>query len=138
MRICGMVRNQGQVGGGPFWVKEANGEISVQIVEASQIDKSNQRQNEIFESATHFNPVDLICSVRDYKGNNFDLLNYRNPDTGFISVKSKGGVEIKALELPGLWNGSMADWVTVFVEVPKITFNPVKEITDLLLSEHQE
>jgi hypothetical protein len=138
MRICGMVRNQGQVGGGPFWVKEANGEITVQIVESSQIDKSDNSQKEIFESATHFNPVDLICSVRDYKGKSFDLLNYRNPDTGFITVKSKDGVEIKALELPGLWNGSMADWITVFVEVPKITFNPVKEINDLLLPEHQE
>ena len=138
MRICGMVRNEGQVGGGPFWVQEANGEITVQIVEASQIDKKDDSQNEIFESATHFNPVDLICSVRDYKGNCFDLLNYRNPDTGFVTIKSKGGVEIKALELPGLWNGSMADWVTVFVEVPKVTFNPVKEINDLLLSEHQE
>ncbi len=138
MRICGMVRNEGQVGGGPFWVKEANGEITVQIVESSQIDKSDNSQKEIFESATHFNPVDLVCSVKDYKGKNFDLLNYRNPDTGFITVKSKDGVEIKALELPGLWNGSMADWVTVFVEVPKITFNPVKEINDLLLPEHQE
>ena len=119
-------------------MQEANGEITVQIVEASQIDKKDDSQNEIFESATHFNPVDLICSVRDYKGNCFDLLNYRNPDTGFVTIKSKGGVEIKALELPGLWNGSMADWVTVFVEVPKVTFNPVKEINDLLLSEHQE
>lgn len=137
MRVCGMVKNEGEPGGGPFWTINNKGEKSLQIVESSQIDHNNTEQKRIFENSTHFNPVDLVCGVRDYKGGNFDLLKYTDPDTGFISVKSKDGRELKALELPGLWNGAMADWITVFVEVPVITFNPVKTVNDLLREEHQ-
>ena len=110
---------------------------SLQIVESSQVDMSNPAQKQIFEKATHFNPVDLVCGIKDYKGKKFDLLEFRDPETGFISKKSKDGRELKALELPGLWNGAMAHWNTVFVEVPIITFNPVKTIFDLLRKEHQ-
>lgn len=137
IRVCGMVKNEGEPGGGPFWVKEGNAETSLQIVESSQIDMSNPEQKAIFEASTHFNPVDLVCGVRDYKGQNFDLPNYIDPATGFISTKSKDGKALKAQELPGLWNGAMADWITVFVEVPISTFNPVKTINDLLRKEHQ-
>ncbi|NTW33011.1 MAG: DUF4301 family protein [Bacteroidetes bacterium] len=137
IRVCGMVKNEGEPGGGPFWVKSKNNEISLQIVESSQINLSEPSQKEIFSKSTHFNPVDLVCGVKDYKGNKFNLLNYTDPDTGFISVKSKDGKDLKALELPGLWNGAMANWITIFVEVPVITFNPVKTINDLLRSEHQ-
>lgn len=137
IRVCGMVKNEGEPGGGPFWVKNENGEISLQIIESSQIDFADSNQKEIFEKSTHFNPVDLVCGVKDYKGNNFNLLNYIDSNTGFISVKSKDGKDLKAMELPGLWNGAMADWITVFVEVPIITFNPVKTINDLLRKEHQ-
>ena len=136
-RVCGMVKNEGEPGGGPFWVQNNEGELSLQIVESSQIDMNDARQKEIFGQATHFNPVDLVCGVMDYKGHNFDLREYVDPSTGFISVKSKDGRSLKAQELPGLWNGAMADWNTAFVEVPITTFNPVKTINDLLRSEHQ-
>ena len=137
IRICGMVKNEGEPGGGPFWTKNTEEEISLQIVESSQIDLDNPGQKEIFSKATHFNPVDLVCYVRNFNGEQFDLREFVDPSTGFISVKSKDGLELKAQELPGLWNGAMADWITVFVEVPIITFNPVKTVNDLLRKEHQ-
>ena len=137
IRICGMVKNAGEPGGGPFWVQNSDGEHSLQIVESSQIDLNDPCQKEIFGQATHFNPVDLVCGVRDFKGHNFDLHEYVDASTGFISIKSKEGRSLKAQELPGLWNGAMADWNTVFVEVPISTFNPVKTINDLLMNEHQ-
>jgi len=136
IRVCGMVKNTGEPGGGPFWVKNASGE-SLQIVEGAQVDKTNPDQLAIFESSTHFNPVDVVCGIKDYKGQKFDLMKYRDPNTGFIAQKSQNGLPIKGLELPGLWNGSMADWNTIFVEVPLITFNPVKTVNDLLKPEHQ-
>lgn len=137
MRICGMVKNEGEPGGGPFWVKNPkNGELSLQIVESSQVDMQNSAQKAIFESATHFNPVDLVCSVRDYNGKCFDLRKYVDPGTAFISKKSVAGKDIKALELPGLWNGAMAYWTTVFVEVPPSIFTPVKIVNDLQRKEH--
>ena len=137
LRVCGMVKNEGEPGGGPFWVKDSQGNISLQIVESSQIDLKNDAQNEIFKNATHFNPVDLVCSIKDFKGEKFDLKDFIDPSTGFISNKTKDGRQLKALELPGLWNGAMADWITVFVDVPLITFNPVKTVNDLLREEHQ-
>jgi hypothetical protein len=137
LRVCGMVRNQAEPGGGPFWVKQTDGSVSLQIVEKSQVDEASQQQKSLFEAATHFNPVDLVCGVRDHKGMPFDLSKYVDPDACFISIKSKDGRELKALELPGLWNGAMAYWNTVFVEVPLITFNPVKSVFDLLRPEHQ-
>jgi hypothetical protein len=137
VRICGMVRNEGEPGGGPFWVKNKQGEVSLQIVESSQINLNNPEQKKIFQSSTHFNPVDLVCSLKNYKGEKFDLHNFIDQNTGFISIKSKDGKQLKALELPGLWNGAMANWITVFVEVPIITFNPVKTINDLLREQHQ-
>jgi hypothetical protein len=137
IRICGMVKNEGEPGGGPFWIKNTEGEVSLQIVESSQIDIDNPEQKDIFSKSTHFNPVDLVCYVRDFNGEQFDLRDFVDPSTGFISVKSKDGRELKAQELPGLWNGAMADWITVFVEVPILTFNPVKTINDLLRKEHQ-
>jgi hypothetical protein len=136
LRICGMVRNEGEPGGGPFWVKDENGVESLQIVETSQMDPNNKKHKELLGSATHFNPVDLVCHITDYKGKPFDLPKFRDDNTGFISTKSKDGKELKALELPGLWNGAMAKWNTVFVEVPISTFNPVKTINDLLRQEH--
>ena len=137
LRVCGMVKNEGEPGGGPFWVKSKNGEISLQIVESSQIDIQNEVQKNIFEQSTHFNPVDLICGIKNFKGEKFNLMNFTDPDTGFISIKSKDGKNLKAMELPGLWNGAMANWITILVEVPVITFNPVKTINDLLRDEHQ-
>lgn len=137
IRVCGMVRNEGEPGGGPFWVKDNNDVLSLQIVETSQIDFSKKDQKEIVNRATHFNPVDLVCGVRDFKGNQFDLRTFVDPQTGFISRKSKDGRELKAQELPGLWNGAMADWITIFVETPLITFNPVKTVNDLLREQHQ-
>ena len=137
IRVCGMVKNEGEPGGGPFWVKHSDGTINLQIVESSQIDQSDKKQLQILKSSTHFNPVDLICSTKDYKGKKFDLLKYRDTSTGFISKKSKDGEELKAQELPGLWNGAMAHWNTIFVEVPILTFNPVKTVNDLLRAEHQ-
>lgn len=136
IRVCGMVKNEGEPGGGPFWVKNADGN-SLQIVESSQIDFNQSSQKRIVDQSTHFNPVDIACSIRDYKGETFDLTKFVDPNTGFISVKSKDGKDLKALELPGLWNGAMAKWITIFVEVPIATFNPVKTVNDLLRSEHQ-
>ncbi|MBU1368108.1 MAG: DUF4301 family protein [Bacteroidetes bacterium] len=137
MRVCGMVKNEGEPGGGPFWVINEDDEQSLQIVESSQIDKNEKNQMAIVEKATHFNPVDLVCSLYDFKGNKFKLHDFIDPQTGFISVKSKDGKDLKALELPGLWNGAMADWITIFVETPIITFNPVKTVNDLLRPQHQ-
>ncbi|MCF2593250.1 DUF4301 family protein [Bacteroides caecigallinarum] len=137
MRVCGMVKNVGEPGGGPFLAYNPDGTISLQILESSQIDMNDPEKKAMFEKGTHFNPVDLVCAVRDYKGNKFNLVNYVDKATGFISYKSKGGKELKALELPGLWNGSMSDWSTIFVEVPLSTFNPVKTVNDLLREQHQ-
>ncbi|HHP7240300.1 MAG TPA: DUF4301 family protein [Cyclobacteriaceae bacterium] len=137
VRVCGMVKSDGDPGGGPFWVKNALGDISLQIVETAQIDLSDERQKEIFSGATHFNPVDLICGTKNHKGEKYNLLDFRDLNTGFITQKSKSGKDLKAQELPGLWNGSMANWNTVFVEVPSITFNPVKQVNDLLKENHQ-
>lgn len=138
MRICGMVKNEGEPGGGPYWTRNSSDEVSLQIVESSQIDHKNEKQEAIFQSATHFNPVDLVCATYDFRGEPFDLNDYIDYNTGFISQKSKDGKELKALELPGLWNGAMADWINIFVEVPIITFNPVKTVNDLLRDKHQE
>ena len=137
LRICGMVKNEGEPGGGPFLVEFENGERSLQIIESAQIDNTNPHQNEIAQNATHFNPVDLVCGLKNYKGEKFDLHNYVDPEMSFISSKTKDGRNLKALELPGLWNGAMAKWNTVFVEVPVCTFNPVKTVADLLKPSHQ-
>ncbi|WPR76629.1 DUF4301 family protein [Algoriphagus sp. NG3] len=137
MRICGMVKNTGEPGGGPFWVKEEDGFQSLQILETAQIDLNDPASKKHFNASTHFNPVDLVCATRNYKGESFDLLEFRDMMTGFITEKSKSGKDLKALELPGLWNGSMSGWNTIFVEVPLITFNPVKTVNDLLRDEHQ-
>ena len=137
LRVCGVVKNTGAPGGGPFWVKDETGNSSLQIVERSQIDMDNPQQASAINEATHFNPVDLVCGLRDYQGNKFDLTQYANPNSGFISDKTEEGKPLKALELPGLWNGAMAHWNTVFIEVPLITFNPVKTVNDLLKKEHR-
>ena len=137
MRVCGMVKNVGEPGGGPFLAYNSDGTISLQILESSQIDMDDPEKKEMFEKGTHFNPVDLVCAVRDYKGHKFNLVKYVDKATGFISYKSKNGKDLKALELPGLWNGAMSDWNTVFVEVPLTTFNPVKTVNDLLRDQHQ-
>ena len=137
MRVCGVVKNVGEPGGGPFLAYNSDGTVSLQILESSQIDKNNPEYVAMFKNGTHFNPVDLVCAVRDYKGNKFNLPDYVDQNTGFISYKSKNGKELKALELPGLWNGAMSDWSTVFVEVPLGTFNPVKTVNDLLREQHQ-
>ena len=132
-----MVRNVGEAGGGPFLVFNNDGSISTQILESSQIDTSDEKSKKMFENGSYFNPVDLVCGVKDYNGNKFDLRDYVDATAGFISHKSKDGKELKALELPGLWNGGMSDWNTVFVEVPLSTFNPVKTVNDLLRLQHQ-
>ena len=137
MRVCGVVKNVGEPGGGPFLTYNQDGTVSLQILESSQIDTNNSEYMKMFTQGTHFNPVDLVCAVRDYKGQPFDLPAFVDKTTGFISSKSKGGKELKALELPGLWNGAMSDWSTVFVEVPLGTFNPVKTVNDLLREQHQ-
>ncbi len=137
MRICGVVKNVGEPGGGPFLAFNVDGSVSPQILESSQIDAHNPAYMAMFTGGTHFNPVDLVCAIRDYQGNKFDLPQYVDPATGFISYKSKNGKELKALELPGLWNGAMSDWSTIFVEVPLETFNPVKTVNDLLREQHQ-
>jgi hypothetical protein len=137
LRVCGMVKNQGDPGGGPFWLKNEKGDLSLQIVEQAQINFNDENQKKIFSESTYFNPVNIVCAVKDYKGNNFNLLDFRDSTSGVISIKSKNGFELKALELPGLWNGSMANWNTIFVEVPISTFNPVKEVNDLLKPAHQ-
>jgi hypothetical protein len=137
IRVCGMVKNEGEPGGGPFWAKSSDGSISLQIVESSQIDLKDAKAKKIVATATHFNPVDLVCGITDADGAKYDLLKFVDPNTGFISVKSKDGKQLKAQELPGLWNGAMSDWNTIFVEVPLITFNPVKTVNDLLREQHQ-
>ncbi len=137
MRACGMVRNEGEPGGGPFIAYNPDGTASPQILESSQIDTSVPEYANIMSQATHFNPVDLVCYIRDIDGNKFNLPNYVDPDTGFISSKSLDGRELRALELPGLWNGAMSDWLTIFVEVPSSSFNPVKTVNDLLRPAHQ-
>ena len=137
IRVCGMVKNEGEPGGGPFWVRNAKGNLSLQIVESSQVDTNDFVQNEILSKATHFNPVDLVCATKDYHGNKFDLTQFVDHASGFIVQKNNKGKELKGYELPGLWNGAMAKWITVFVEVPLVTFNPVKTVNDLLKPAHQ-
>lgn len=137
IRVCGMVKNEGEPGGGPYVAVNPDGSHSLQILESAQFDKNDPEQMHIFKEATHFNPVDLVCGVKDYKGDKYDLTKFVDPNTGFISSKSKDGKALKALELPGLWNGAMSDWNTIFVEVPINTFNPVKTVNDLLRKEHQ-
>ena len=133
-RVCGMVKNEGEPGGGPFWVKDTQGREQLQIAESSQIAKEDMH---LMKEATHFNPVDLVCGVKRYDGTKYNLKLYTDPKTGFISSKSAGGRELRAQELPGLWNGAMANWNTIFVEVPISTFSPVKIVQDLLRPEHQ-
>jgi len=137
IRICGMVKNEGEPGGGPFWVRDIYGNLSLQIVESAQINLKNNSQKDILTNATHFNPVDLVCGVKNYKGEKFNLEDFVDHNAAFITAKTKMGKDLKALELPGLWNGSMAHWNTIFVEVPIITFNPVKTVNDLLKAPHQ-
>ncbi len=137
IRVCGMVKNIGAAGGGPFWAKDDTGKTTLQIVELAQINTKDEHQQTLITQATHFNPVDLVCGLRDFKGKKFDLTKFTDPNTGFITKKSENGVAIKALELPGLWNGGMANWNTVLVEVPLSTFNPVKTVNDLLAVEHR-
>lgn len=134
IRVCGMVKNEGEPGGGPFWVRDDHGREQLQIAESSQIAKEDMH---LMKEATHFNPVDLVCGVMRYDGTKYDLTRYTDPKTGFISSKSAGGRELRAQELPGLWNGAMANWNTLFVEVPITTFSPVKVVQDLLRPEHQ-
>jgi hypothetical protein len=138
LRVCGMVRNVKEPGGGPFWVRDGEGNVSLQIIESSQVNHSSETQRNIWGASTHFNPVDLVCAVRDRRGVPYKLLSFTDPETGFITEKSKDGKILKALELPGLWNGAMANWNTVFLEVPLVTFNPVKTVLDLLRPEHQK
>ena len=138
MRICGMVKNLGEPGGGPFYTIDTMGRRSLQIVESAQVNHNDPQQEKIFQASTHFNPVDLVCSTKNYRGRYFDLRQYVDPQTGFISKKTKGALTVKSQELPGLWNGAMADWITLFVEVPVATFNPVKTVNDLLRKEHLE
>jgi nicotinamide riboside kinase len=137
IRVCGMVKNEGEPGGGPFWVRGTDGMLTLQIVETSQIDLNNKAQSKIFGSATHFNPVDLVCGLKNYHGEKFNLKQFVDPNSGFIVHKNHAGTDLKAYELPGLWNGAMANWLTVFVEVPLFTFNPVKTVNDLLKQAHQ-
>ena len=134
MRVCGMVKNTGEPGGGPFFVRNKNG-ISLQIVESSQIDLKDPEKKAVFMSSTHFNPVNIACSLKDHYFDNFDLRNFIDKESYFISNKTYNGKEIKALELPGLWNGAMSDWVTAFVEIPIETFCPAKTVNDLLKPE---
>jgi hypothetical protein len=133
-----MVKNEGEPGGGPFWIKDDKGKQTLQIVESSQIDSFNKNQIKIAKKATHFNPVDIVCGVYDYKGNKFDLKQFIDHKAAFITEKNKNGTLIKAIELPGLWNGAMAKWTTIFVEIPLETFNPVKTVNDLLKPAHQQ
>ena len=137
IRVCGMVKNEGEPGGGPFWAQNTDGSQSLQIVESSQINLTNPIFQEMLASSTHFNPVDLVCGIKNYTGKKFDLTQFVDPNTGFITEKSLNGKTLKAMELPGLWNGAMADWNTIFVEVPISTFNPVKTVNDLLREQHQ-
>jgi len=137
IRICGMVKNEGEPGGGPFWIRDEHDHISLQIVESAQVDSSDESQMATLKNSTHFNPVDLVCGVRNFRGEKYNLLNFVDTKQGFISQKTEDGKELKALELPGLWNGAMAFWNTIFVEVPLLTFNPVKTVNDLLKPAHQ-
>lgn len=137
IRVCGMVKNEGEPGGGPFWVKKEQKEVSLQIVESSQVDLDDKKQVKIMEHATHFNPVDLVCATKNYKNEKFNLHQFVDENSGFIVQKNYLGKDIKSYELPGLWNGAMANWLTVFVEVPLVTFNPVKTVNDLLKEAHQ-
>jgi hypothetical protein len=137
LRVCGMVINRGEPGGGPFWVREPSGRLSLQIVEGSQVDDTSPEQKDIFASSTHFSPVNLVCGLRDFQGRPFDLSDYVDPQAVFIARKTEEGRELRALERPGLWNGGMAYWNTVFVEIPEETFNPAKTINDLLRGGHQ-
>jgi hypothetical protein len=137
LRVCGVVKNMGEYGGAPFWAPNSRGDITLQIIEYQQVDNTSDKQIEIFKKATHFNPVDIVCSPRCYNGTKHNLKEFVDNNTCFISQKSKGGKDLKALELPGLWNGAMADWLTLFVEVPYETFNPVKTVNDLLRLQHQ-
>ena len=136
VRVCGMVKNEGEPGGGPYVIMGTDGTTSLQILEAAQIDKNNPQAYNAMQGATHFNPVDLVCAVKNYKGEKYNLLEHTDPQTGFISEKSFQGRALKAQELPGLWNGAMSDWNTQFVETPLITFNPVKTVLDLLREQH--
>ena len=138
IRVCSMVKNLGEPGGGPFWVRDGDGALSLQVVETPQIDSTSPRQREIAESSTHFNPTDMVCGLRHSEGGNFRLRDFVDPDTGFVTVKSKDGKTLKALEWPGLWNGSMAFWNSVFIEMPAWTFNPVKSVNDLLRPSHRQ
>ena len=137
IRVCGMVKNEGEAGGGPFWIKNDKGEISLQIIESAQIDVTNLSQRLILSQSTHFNPVDIVCGIKRHNGQKFDLTQYIDSNTGFIVHKTHEGRDLKAYELPGLWNGAMADWISIFVEVPIETFNPVKTVNDLLKEAHQ-
>jgi hypothetical protein len=137
LRVCGVVKNVGEPGGGPFWVEEDDGTLSLQIVEEIQVDSGSEQQRSLWNEATHFNPVDLVCGVRDYQSHKFDLKRFVNRKAISIARKTEKGRELKALELPGLWNGAMADWNTVLIEVPLETFNPVKTVYDLLRPQHQ-
>ncbi|MGA9638353.1 DUF4301 family protein [Flavobacterium sp.] len=137
VRVCGMVKNEGEPGGGPFWVRNEKNEVSLQIVESNQVDSSQPKQAKILQEATHFNPVDLVCGVKNYKNEKFDLTQFVDHNSGFVVDKNVGGIAIKGLELPGLWNGGMAHWLTIFVQVPLLTFNPVKTVNDLLKPAHQ-
>jgi hypothetical protein len=137
IRVCGMVKNEGEPGGGPYWIEQQDGTVSLQIIEKVQIDMNSPAAVKILKKSTHFNPVDLVCGIKDFRGEGFDLSKFVDSDAYFISKKSKDGKTLKALELPGLWNGAMADWITIFVEVPLLTFNPVKTINDLLRRQHR-
>jgi nicotinamide riboside kinase len=137
IRVCGMVKNEGEPGGGPFWVRDSKGTVSLQIVETSQVDLTNANQAKILTSATHFNPVDLVCGILNHKNEKFNLTQFVDHNSGFIVEKTQNGKKLKGYELPGLWNGAMAKWITVFVEVPLLTFNPVKTVNDLLKTAHQ-
>ncbi len=137
VRVCGMVKNEGEPGGGPFWVQKKDGFASLQIVESAQVDLSDDGQKEVWNASTHFNPVNLVCSLRDYRGEPFKLNDFVDHEAVFVSEKSYQGRKLKALELPGLWNGGMANWITLFIEVPPETFNPVKVVNDLLRGSHQ-
>jgi hypothetical protein len=137
IRVCGMVKNEQDPGGGPFWVRDSKGAVSLQIVETSQVDLENANQAKILADATHFNPVDLVCGILNYKNEKFDLTRFVDHKSGFIVEKNKNGKPLISYELPGLWNGAMAKWISIFVEVPLTTFNPVKTVNDLLKPAHQ-
>ena len=136
-RVCGMVKNRGEPGGGPFWVQEPANKLSLQVIEGAQVDQSLPEQVAIFNDSTHFSPVRIVCGLRDFEGQPFNLQKFVDQEAVFIAHKTDHGRELKALELPGLWNGGMADWNTVFVEIPEETFNPVKTINDLLRPGHR-